>query len=172
MWRCSKCGEALHDAFEMCWKCGTTAAGEPAREFRTEPDDPAVPDPGPSPDDYEAPCQPPSATDGGDPDAGNAPPQRALLSALLWALRIGGTASVGCGIATHFVFDYAVSCVGCGRTTTGFLTVVEGFFFLMGFFFFLLYLLIRPPIMGCLLWTIWIIGLVAAIAAVFYTFPP
>lgn len=45
MWRCSRCGESIEDAFERCWKCGTSQLGEVDAEFTTEPDDPSIPDP-------------------------------------------------------------------------------------------------------------------------------
>jgi ribosomal protein L40E len=33
MWMCSKCHETLEDAFEACWKCGTSKDGEPDAAF-------------------------------------------------------------------------------------------------------------------------------------------
>ena len=47
MWQCSNCGESVEDTFDICWNCGASADGTINPEFDPEPDDPAVPDPGP-----------------------------------------------------------------------------------------------------------------------------
>ena len=50
MWHCPKCGEQIDAGFDVCWNCGTARDGTAAAGFHAEPDDPAVPDPGPEPD--------------------------------------------------------------------------------------------------------------------------
>ncbi len=50
MWRCPKCGEQIDPKFNACWNCGTGRDGTLSADFRAEPDDPVVPDPGPDPD--------------------------------------------------------------------------------------------------------------------------
>jgi len=50
MWRCPKCGEQIDPEFDACWNCGTGRDGTLAADFQAEPDDRAVPDPGPVPD--------------------------------------------------------------------------------------------------------------------------
>ena len=45
MWRCSNCGEAIPDNFDVCWHCGVHRDGALSLEFHAEPDDPTVPDP-------------------------------------------------------------------------------------------------------------------------------
>jgi hypothetical protein len=47
MWHCLGCGEEIEDTFDACWKCGTARDGAVPSDFHREPDDPAVPDPGP-----------------------------------------------------------------------------------------------------------------------------
>jgi hypothetical protein len=36
MWSCSHCGEAVEDAFAVCWNCGTSRDGEPDPKFQRE----------------------------------------------------------------------------------------------------------------------------------------
>src|SRR5438128_460302 len=33
MWQCSRCGQRLEDAFEVCWACGTTIDGVENPDF-------------------------------------------------------------------------------------------------------------------------------------------
>ena len=164
MWRCSKCGETLQDAFEACWKCGTTAAGAPTPGFQPEPDDPAVADPGPMPKDYEDNREPAAASP--DIDAGA---EHGLIWHASVSLLLVAGALVGCGIATHRIANDVVFHLAKNRSAMGFSAVLECFFFLAGLIFLLFYLLIRPPVMGRLVWALWVIGLVAAVAAVLYT---
>ncbi len=56
MWQCPNCGERVDADFDVCWHCGTARDGTRDADFQTEPDDPAVPDPGfepPPPEELE-----------------------------------------------------------------------------------------------------------------------
>ncbi len=44
MWHCSRCGEAIEDNFDACWKCGARRDDAASEEFEEEPDDPSAPD--------------------------------------------------------------------------------------------------------------------------------
>jgi hypothetical protein len=46
MWYCKRCNEAVEDAFDTCWNCGTSHDGTPDPAFQRVPDDAEVPDPG------------------------------------------------------------------------------------------------------------------------------
>jgi hypothetical protein len=50
MWRCMRCGEEVPEQFDSCWRCGANLEGTPADNFVPEPEDSAVPDLGPEPE--------------------------------------------------------------------------------------------------------------------------
>jgi hypothetical protein len=61
VWQCSKCGESLEDAFDICWKCGTNRDGSMSEDFAvTEPLDALAqtPDDCDAKDDYQSPKLP------------------------------------------------------------------------------------------------------------------
>jgi hypothetical protein len=157
-WRCSKCGEALQDTFDACWKCGTTYAGMPTPEFQPVPDDPAVPDPGPCSEDFEN--KPPVETRGADGPA----EERLPVTVARWAFRLGAVPLVGCGVATFvvrqaFPYDWPM-----GRGLFAF----EALFFFAGFYLLLASLLLKPTAAG---WLWWVIGVLVATAALLKSLP-
>jgi hypothetical protein len=65
MWHCPACNEALDDAFDVCWNCGTDRVGLADPLFRRATDDASTPNSGPedeiSDGDSDTADQPPAA---------------------------------------------------------------------------------------------------------------
>jgi hypothetical protein len=78
MWNCSRCGEAIKDNFDACWRCGTRRDGTASEELQEEGDDRSASTPEPEPlDPDEARVDEPTPP---------APPERPLTQENLAAL--------------------------------------------------------------------------------------